>query len=158
RESTRALRRARAVLALGDERPLPPLPHAPPGIERFRGRVLPTHAVSVRDGALVPRDLPTLPRRGVVAVAGVARPERFWALLDRLGVECTARLRFPDHHPYGAEEVARIRAAAGPVVTTEKDLVKLVRRPGAEALDLHAVRIEVAVEGGERLVDLLLAP
>jgi tetraacyldisaccharide 4'-kinase len=89
----------------------------------------------------------------------VARPERFWRLLERLGVQPAARLAFPDHHPYGAADGARIVAATAgtrSVITTEKDLVKLARLPQADAMRLHGVRIGVAVADGERLVDLLL--
>jgi tetraacyldisaccharide 4'-kinase len=162
REPARALARARAVLALGDESALPRLPTAPAGTPVFVGRVVPTATVVAADGGVAVHDLGLLPRRGVVAVAGVARPERFWDLLARLGVEVVERLRFPDHHPYAARDLARIReAAAGRgrvVVTTEKDLVKLARFEDGDALGLYALRIEVAIEAGERLVDVLLAP
>jgi tetraacyldisaccharide 4'-kinase len=96
----------------------------------------------------------------VIAIAGVARPERFFGLLERLGVVAGTRLRFADHHPYDAADLDRIRQAAGrgahAIVTTEKDLVKLARLPGAEIAALHAVRIEVAIERAAALVDLLL--
>jgi tetraacyldisaccharide 4'-kinase len=162
REPRHALARARAVLALGDETRLPRPPAAPAGTPVFVGRVLPTATVVAADGSLVVHDLGLLPRRGVVAVAGVARPERFWDLLGRLGVEVVERLRFPDHHPYGPADLERIRDAAASrrraVVTTEKDLVKLAQLDGADALGLYALRIEVAIEDGEGLVDVLLAP
>ena len=162
REPKRALARARAVLALGDETRVPRLPDVPPGTEGFVGRVVPSATVVPSDGGVVVHDLAVLPRRGVVAVAGVARPERFFALLDRLGIEVVERLRFPDHHAYAATDLARIRAAAAArgraIVTTEKDLVKLSRLDGADALALYALRIEVAIEAANRLVDLLLAP
>ena len=64
-------------------------------------------------------------------------------------------LRFADHHTYRAADAARIAAASGDslVVTTEKDLVKLARIPALAAL--CAVRVELEVNDGERLVDLL---
>ena len=162
REPTTALARARAVLALGDETRLPAHPRAPRGTATFVGRVVPAGVVVAADGGLAAQDPPSLPRSAVVAVAGVARPERFWSLLDRLGVQVAERLRFPDHHAYGAADLARLRALAAdgerPVVTTEKDLVKLARLPGAEQLRLHALRIDVVVEEGERLIDLMLEP
>jgi tetraacyldisaccharide 4'-kinase len=117
--------------------------------------------VVAADGGLVAHDLHLLPRRAVVGIAGVGRPERFWRLLDRLGVQVAERIELPDHHAYAAEDLARPtcrqRAARRSVVTTEKDLVKLARLPDAAALRLHAVRIEVAIEDGDRLVDTLLA-
>jgi tetraacyldisaccharide 4'-kinase len=161
REPAQALARARAVLALGDETRLPARPPAPRGVAAFVGRVVPTAAVVAADGGLVAHDLHLLPRHAVVGLAGVARPERFWRLLDRLGVRVTERIELPDHHAYGAEDLAHIRAATAErghsIVTTEKDLVKLARLPDAAALRLHAVRVEVAIEDGERLIDTLLA-
>jgi tetraacyldisaccharide 4'-kinase len=162
REAAAGLARARAALALGDETRTPPLPSVPPGCAAFVGRVVPAAAVVAAGEGLEAHDLAGLARRNVVALAGVAGPERFWGLLERLGVEVVERLRFPDHHAYDEADVARVRAAtaggARSVVTTEKDLVKLARVPGAESLRLQAVRIAVAIEDGDRLVDTLLAP
>jgi tetraacyldisaccharide 4'-kinase len=166
REPARALARARAVLVLGDDEGTAPSTLGPgipdaavPTSAVFQGRVVPSATVRLVGGALVAEDLDRLPRDRVVAVAGVARPERFWRLLERLGVQPAARLAFPDHHPYGAADGARIVAATAgtrSVITTEKDLVKLARLPQADAMRLHGVRIGVAVADGERLVDLLL--
>ena len=86
----------------------------------------------------------------LVAVAGIARPERFFAALRRAGHALAATLAFRDHCPYGAREVARIRRlAAGHggahVVTTEKDLVRLL--PHAPlAFELLWAPLEVALE------------
>jgi tetraacyldisaccharide 4'-kinase len=162
REPPRALARARAVLALGDESRSARPPVAPRDTPTFVGRVVPTATVVVAEDGVAVHDLGVLPRRAVVAVAGVARPERFWDLLGRLGVEVVERLRFPDHHPYTSADLERIRHAATArgraIVTTEKDLVKLARLEGADALGLYALRIEVEIEAGERLVDLLVGP
>ncbi len=157
REPARALARARAVLALGDETRLPPVPAGP---APFVGRVVPTATLVPSAAGVVVRPLDDLPRRDVVAVAGVARPERFWNLLARLRVEPSERLRFPDHHPYAPADAARIRDVAGAraIVTTEKDLVKLARLGGELGRRLHALRVDVEVEQGETLVDRLLAP
>ena len=162
REPATALARARAVLVLGDETRLPAHPAVPRGTAGFVGRVVPVALVVATEGRLVAHDLADLPRREVVAVAGVARPERFWSLLDRLGVQAAARIRFADHHAYVQNDLTRVEAAAAgrtrAIVTTEKDLVKLSRRPGAERLRLHALRIEVVLEDGEQLVARLLEP
>jgi tetraacyldisaccharide 4'-kinase len=157
REPAGALRRARAVLALGGT----DVATARTPIPTFTGRIVPT-ALVVPDavGGFAAHDLVELPKRDVLAVAGVARPERFWRLLDDLGVQVVDRVRFPDHHPYAAGDLVRLRAVSGAraLVTTEKDLVKLARLPDAGAIPLHAVRIDLEVDDGERLVDALLAP
>lgn len=67
----------------------------------------------------------------VLALAGLARPERFFADLAGAGWTVAAQLTFADHHRYTAADIARIvsemRAArAVMVVTTEKDLVRLL--------------------------------
>lgn len=63
--------------------------------------------------------------RTVDAVCGIAHPEQFSATLAALGIE--SRLRaFGDHHRYSA---ADFEGLAGPVITTEKDAVKLRRLP-----------------------------
>jgi tetraacyldisaccharide 4'-kinase len=145
------------VLALGRART--PVVHTP--VPAFTGRIVPTALVVPDDaGGFTTHDLADLPKRSVLAVAGVARPERFWRLLDDLGVQVVDRVRFPDHHPYAAGDLVRLRAVSGAhaVITTEKDLVKLARLPDTGAIPLHAVRIDLEVDDGERLVDALLAP
>lgn len=66
----------------------------------------------------------------VVAVAGIARPERFFAALRAQGVEPVREIRFPDHHWYSQSDLDRIKAivretGADLVVTTEKDAVRV---------------------------------
>jgi tetraacyldisaccharide 4'-kinase len=68
--------------------------------------------------------------RRVVAVAGIARPERFFAALRDLGWDVVRELVFRDHHWYTARDVEAIRRAAAEadvdlVITTEKDAVRL---------------------------------
>jgi len=150
REPPAALRRARAVLVVGDD----PAP-VPPGIAVFRGRLAPVAAVRARDGTFRPEPLDVLVGRDVVAVAGIARPERFVDTLARLGGRVRDVLRFPDHHAYTVADVARIAAVgrSALVVTTEKDLVKLDRFPALETM--LAVRVELQVDREDALLDLL---
>jgi tetraacyldisaccharide 4'-kinase len=81
----------------------------------------------------------------VVAVAGIARPDRFLATLRRAGADVVATIARRDHHRYGDSDLREIDAAsagAGLVVTTEKDLVKLAG--SAFRAPLAAIRIDVA--------------
>lgn len=66
-------------------------------------------------------DLRVLAGRSVTAVAGIARPERFFESLAQAGLEITP-LALPDHDGF-----ARLPWPAGTtdVVTTEKDAIKL---------------------------------
>ena len=58
------------------------------------------------------------------AVAGIGDPERFFAQLAGFGID-VVRHAFPDHHPFGAEDLEFGDRA--PVVMTEKDAVKCKR-------------------------------
>ena len=67
----------------------------------------------------------------VLAVAGIARPRRFFDLLAASGWVVAGTMAFPDHHWYSRADLDRIAAAAAAsaahaVVTTEKDLVRLL--------------------------------
>jgi len=57
----------------------------------------------------------------VHAVAGIGHPDRFFALLAKLGLEFDAH-PFPDHHPFSAADIAFGDDA--PILMTEKDAVK----------------------------------
>lgn len=86
--------------------------------------------------------------REVVAVAGIARPERFFDMLCRCGVQIRERRVFVDHHRYTREEWEKIRRSLRSgecVVTTEKDLVKLHALAGDDE-KLAALRVEMQVE------------
>jgi tetraacyldisaccharide 4'-kinase len=67
--------------------------------------------------------------REVVAFAGIARPEKFYATLRRVGAQIVATRNFPDHHPFKPREIEALVAEAGErgalLVTTEKDRVRL---------------------------------
>ena len=80
----------------------------------------------------------------VVAVAGIARPERFFTTLREQGFEIVRELRFPDHHWFSSDDLDRIRTiakelSADLVVTTEKDAVRVVPQSGWAVLPMTAV-------------------
>jgi tetraacyldisaccharide 4'-kinase len=74
---------------------------------------------------------PIGPGARVLAVAGIARPTRFAAALKTAGWTVVGERWFRDHHPYTRADVARVlreavTARAEAVLTTEKDLVRLL--------------------------------
>src|SRR4051812_18881299 len=79
----------------------------------------------------------------LVAFAGIGRPEKFFAMLRRLGGQLAATQSFPDHHPYRPDEIARLRETAArgnaQLLTTAKDWVRLHPglRAGIEVLDIE---------------------
>ena len=65
----------------------------------------------------------------VLAAAGIARPERFFADLAAAGWNVVGTVRFPDHHRFTSRDLKQLTAAARAadaiVMTTEKDAVRL---------------------------------
>lgn len=93
--------------------------------------------------------------RTAVAVAGIARPDRFFGSLRELGVEVRHALRFPDHHRYGPEdwaEIVSVLSASDLLLTTEKDLITL-RDVVPGDRPLLALRIEIEVGGADALLE-----
>ncbi len=75
---------------------------------------------------------PRVPRSApVAALAAIAQPRRFFAALEADGWQLAARFAFRDHHPFTARDLAQVveatrAAGAGLLLTTEKDLVRLL--------------------------------
>lgn len=112
----------------------------------------------VRRRLELPADLP--PR--VVAFAGVARPERFFAEVRAAGVAIVSEVAFPDHHVYGPQAVDRLNAeaarqGAAAFVTTEKDAINLEGATAVLARPLHAVPLRMELLDPAPAVDALLA-
>lgn len=67
--------------------------------------------------------------RPVLAFAGIARPEKFFASLAAIGANVVASKAFADHHAYSSAQIeALLQAAASDdllLVTTEKDHVRI---------------------------------
>ena len=102
--------------------------------------------------------LPTgLPLEGaaVVAFAGIARPEKFFATLRGLGARLVAAHGFPDHAPHAPalirRMVAEARAADAMLVTTEKDAVRL---PPALRREVMAIPVRLVFDDPAALAAL----
>jgi tetraacyldisaccharide 4'-kinase len=101
-------------------------------------------------------------RKRVAAVSGIARPDRFVADLERLGMEIALRRDFDDHHRYAREEMSEIverarEARAEAIITTEKDAANLPADfTGSLAPPIFASRIEFVCENEAALKDLAL--
>jgi len=92
----------------------------------------------------------------VFAFSGLAGNAQFRDTLERAGYRIGGFISFPDHHPYDMQDLARIaRESKGrPVVTTEKDLVRI---PGSTPFPIGALRVEVEfLTGWERLSQSIL--
>lgn len=78
-----------------------------------------------------PADLPA--QAAVLAVTGIARPERFFDTVRRQGLTLAGEIPFPDHHVFSSRDVKWMvdtarQCGASAVVTTEKDAVRLQPR------------------------------
>ena len=146
RELPAALRRADVVVSRGESADGPRLVRRPLGLVSHPSR----------SAALEP--LASLAGRRVLAVAGIARPEEFLLMLADAGAEVVREVLWRDHHRYRAADLKAIHdAAAGldSIVTTEKDLVKLMTFEDAPDA-LVALRLGVEITGGEQMIDLVL--
>lgn len=74
-----------------------------------------------RNDASAAQPLESLRDRPLLAVAGLAAPEKFFGMLNARGLHFTP-LPLPDHHPYTSLPWP---AGTADVVTTEKDAIKL---------------------------------
>lgn len=90
----------------------------------------------------------------VVAVAGIARPDLMLRQLQEQNIEVARLLAYPDHRAYTSRDAELIqRVAAGrPIITTEKDMVKLETL--IDPAELWVIEQEVSIEEGK---DALLA-
>lgn len=71
----------------------------------------------------------TLVGRRLLAFAGIARPEKFYATLRAIGADVVAAASFDDHHPFSEAEIAGLQARAARehlvLTTTQKDAARL---------------------------------
>jgi tetraacyldisaccharide 4'-kinase len=84
----------------------------------------------------------------VLAVAGIAHPDRFVSMLRDAGSNVVDSMAFPDHHRYTATDVAAIEGkltatGADAVFTTDKDAVRL---ESFTSLPFPVYRVPLAVQ------------
>jgi tetraacyldisaccharide 4'-kinase len=97
----------------------------------------------------------------VLAFAGIADPDKFFATLEACGIPAAVRMPFPDHHRYAAGDMAALLGRAERdgllLVTTEKDMVRMGGDPAARALVARTAALPVTlVFGDEAAVGAML--
>lgn len=112
---SQGLARAQGLIVVGGA--LPPEAGAP-ALPCFPARLVPApEAAALFHG------------RRVFAFAGIGRPEKFFSTLKDCGAVLAATEAFPDHFPFGAQDIDDITSRAASLdalpVTTAKDLVRL---------------------------------
>src|SRR5262249_36268569 len=115
-------------------------------IEQARAR-----ALRIFHGCLAPDPAEPTALRGkkVLAFAGIADPEKFYATAVEAGITVAERCSFDDHHRYTAEEAAELIMRAEhsglALLTTEKDRVRMSGERLLEALAARAHTLHVAM-------------
>ena len=96
-----------------------------------------------------PEAVAELAGKPVLAFAGIADPDKFFATLEAHGSPAAVRKRFPDHHRYAVGEISALLACAQrnglTPVTTEKDLARLSRDPAAIDLIARSATLPVTL-------------
>jgi tetraacyldisaccharide 4'-kinase len=135
------LDRVGAVVVVG-----PAGPAAEPAVAAAQKRGLP---VFHGDLAPAPDAVAALAGQPVLAFAGIADPGKFFATLDDHGIPAAIRRPFPDHHPYTSGEMMELLACAErnglTLVTTEKDMARLVGTPAAAELAARTAVLPVTL-------------
>ncbi|HJV65042.1 MAG TPA: tetraacyldisaccharide 4'-kinase [Geomonas sp.] len=131
-----------------------PTPDAVPGKPFCRSRHRLAGLLPLAGGE--PKPLGSVPSTArVMAFSGLADPASFFDGLEAAGVQLVTTLAFPDHTPYGDEELAailRLREASRSTVllTTEKDAVKLVGFAD-KLVNCYAVSLELEFSDAAQL-------
>lgn len=125
----------------------------------FSASLEPVALVGFASNARKEHPLTMLYHSRILAVTGIANPDRFYEMIRAYEGDIVEILEFPDHHEYSPADWQQITRAARQVdvvVTTEKDLVKLARFPFAKD-KLLALRVAMKVENGGTLIESILA-
>ena len=107
--------------------------------------------------------LPPMAGMRALAVAGIARPRRFFDAARRQGWDVVQELAFRDHHWFDATDLKRMlataRAAGADVIlTTEKDAMRLLELPLAPIPRTFAfLPMTVSIEPAARFHEFLRA-
>ena len=134
-----ALARADAVVLMVPDADFDPSPAL---VESFGGLPVIPAWLSARE---------RVPGGPLVAFAGIGRPEKFFATVERSGGTVVATTAFPDHHVFREDELAGLaqeaRAAGATLITTDKDYVRL-----PAGFRKGVARLPVGVEFGDELL------
>jgi tetraacyldisaccharide 4'-kinase len=124
----------------------------------FQGALKPVALVGFESGRWKEYPLSLMARRKIVAVTAIANPEPFYGIIHEWEGEIVDVLEFADHHHYSSRDWQRINRAARNadlIITTEKDILKLIRFPFGRG-QLLALRVVMAVENGDTLIQAIV--
>ncbi len=116
----KAINRSDAIVIIGDE-----------GDAKFDEdrKMLAKSSKEIFHASVIASGYEDLKDKKLYAFAGIARPEKFFNTLEKLGLEVIVKRSFADHHKYSKKEIDDILNEAEnnglTVVTTQKDYVKI---------------------------------
>lgn len=125
----------------------------------FAASLQPVSLLSLNSGRRKEFPLTVLYRSKILTVTGVADPQGFYRMIHDWEGEIVETLEFPDHHDYSArdwQQINRVGRLVDLIVTTEKDILKLMHFPFARD-KLVALRVTMQVENGADLVQAIVA-
>jgi tetraacyldisaccharide 4'-kinase len=157
REPRSALRRAQLCLITGAEAQWKSFLGHYPEEKLFFGTLTAKGLFTFEDKQWKEHPLGLLDRRKIVAVSAISSSESFYRMIHDWEGDIVQTLEFPDHHNYSNRDWQRINRAARYaelIVTTEKDILKLVRFPFPRE-KLFALRVEMVVQKGSSLIEAL---
>jgi tetraacyldisaccharide 4'-kinase len=158
REPRRALGRAHLLVVTGAREPWEPWveEHRKRGAI-FYGTLEPQGLLTMERDQSREKPLALLAGKKIVAVSAIANPIPFYRMIHDWEGEIVDAIEFPDHYEYSTEDWRRINHAARQgdlIVTTEKDLIKLVFFPFARE-KLFALRVSMVIQGADSLVQMV---
>ena len=109
-------------------------------------------AVPIFHARLEPDDASVAALKGtkVLAYAGIGDPDKFFATLERAGIEAQSWRRFADHHAYDFSDAASLLAEAKrlslQLVTTEKDRARLTGNADLASLAAQTRTLPVSLQ------------
>lgn len=143
-----AAARCGAALLIGEDRTAA-LTYLPPNLPVLRAYLAQGDEITQLTG------------RRVIAFAGIATPEKFFAPVEAAGAVLVSRVPFPDHHPFTNRDLRGLLDQAerldAQLVTTPKDAVRL---PPAMADKVQVVGVSLIWDDPgavERLLNEILA-
>jgi len=158
REPRRAIDRADLLLITGAKDKWGPVVSKAKQRIVFHGGLEPVALVGFESRRWKEYPLSLLAGRKIVAVTGIGNSEPFYRIIHDWEGEIVDVLEFADHHRYSSQDWQQINRAARNadlIITSEKDILKLIRFPfGREKL--LALRVAMAVENGDRLIQAIV--
>jgi tetraacyldisaccharide 4'-kinase len=118
----------------------------------------PKHLENLFTGERVPLEF--LTDKYVAAISGIAVPQSFEKILDKLGARVEFHRVFSDHHSFNQREIDRfmnrcVERDIELIVTTEKDAVRFIK-PTELDVPVYFLRIEVDILKGQEVWDNLI--